>query len=207
MVQQSPPDSGFSSCLSTLRPTVCPSDVIPGVPSPSMSRSQASPFPFPSVSRWSLFETLGQLSQASPYESLSEFCWSLLGTRRQLSCTTADAGGHAVTTPRANTHASTHLHILDAVPIGVLVALVANGIVVCVLLPGVWRVPAVVLTTDTQQLHSLSHGRRVTSRTSPEFVPPAGAATALTCLQCLWLSRHGRGRSGYPSMSVSTPHV
>lgn len=32
-------------------------------------------------------------------------------------------------------------------------------------------------------------------------------ATCLTCLQCLSLSMQGRERSGYPSMSVSTPHV
>lgn len=33
------------------------------------------------------------------------------------------------------------------------------------------------------------------------------SAVLLTCLQCLWLSTQGSGRSGYPSMSRSAPHV
>lgn len=48
------------------------------LPSPSMSSSQASPFPSPSVSFWSLFRTVRQLSQASPKMSLSLFLWSTL---------------------------------------------------------------------------------------------------------------------------------
>lgn len=55
------------------------------VPSPSMSSSQVSPFPSPSVSLWSGFSTKRQLSQASPWLSLSLFLWSTLGLYRQLS--------------------------------------------------------------------------------------------------------------------------
>lgn len=80
-------------------------------PSPSMSLSQASPSPLLSVSRWSLFGTLGQLSQASPKESVSEFCWSLLGKSRQLSCGEGDRDACAVVAavPQLLRHTRRHI--------------------------------------------------------------------------------------------------
>lgn len=59
---------------------------------------------------------------------------------------------------RSRAHAHTHLHVFDAVSVGVLVTLVPNAVSVCVLLPGVGRVPAVVLTTEGVSL-TADHGR------------------------------------------------
>src|SRR4029450_8609125 len=53
--------------------------------SPSLSASQASPWPSPSVSRWSGLAMVGQLSQALPTPSPSPSAWSRLATKGQLS--------------------------------------------------------------------------------------------------------------------------
>lgn len=82
-----------------------------------------------------------------------------------------------------------HLHVLDAITIGVIVTLVPDAVVVGVLLPRVRCQTAVVLQAPT----ALEMGRRHTAQHPEDAAPPSRTPT---CLQCLLLSMQGRGSSG-----------